>query len=308
MNEENNINNQENNDLEKTQIMSVTEPTQNIVSPAEPTKTEEPVTGISAANAPVEVQNISTPETTTKEEESIQNVVENPDVEVKEEEKVEEVKVKEEVTYKDPSKFATILTILLFVGLFIFIIEMPRINEWLDNRKQDQELNEIEKQAKLVEEENKRKEEEKKKAAEEAKKKQEEEENSTITLTCKLNVAATDTVTYAKTVTETFDYNKKTNNVTVSSITTKYTFTTQDATYTSLKNKCQTDANKYIGKEGYSVSCTSDDLSVTMGSEFDLATYKTITDGNTKITPNATLNENIATVKGRLTTAGYTCE
>ena len=304
---DNNVNNQVSNDLENS--------ANNIdvnINKAEPL-VEQPVSqpsvsstlqpGQNAVTDKVVVENISDNHV-TKDDTSIQNIVDNSPVEVP----VESVKVKEEVTYKDPSKLSTVLVILLFVGLFIFIFEMPKINEWLENRKQDAEVDEIERQAKQIEEAQKKKQEEEKKAEEEAIKKQEEEENLTLTLRCKISIPATETITYSKNITETFDYNKTTNKVSSSTQTTKYIFTEQNDSYTSLKTKCETDASNNLGKEGYSVSCTSDDLSVTIGSGFDLANYKPITDGVTTIEANAKLDENISDVKTRLVAQGYICE
>lgn len=300
-------------DLEKTQVINSEDINTNVEEPkveetvqepvVEPT-TEEPVkedVSPTVVDQTV-IQNISS--STNNDNVEIKNIVDNSSAQVPTE---ESKPVEPEKVYKDPSKLSTVLVIILFVGLFVFLFEMPKITEWIENKKQDSELDLIERQAKAVEEANKKKEEEKKKAAEEAKKKEEELEASMKTLTCTLIVPASETTTYFQETTQLFHYNGK-DKVLASSQTTVYKFTVQDQYYLDLKSLCEANSTKYIGKEGYTYSCGSDDLSVTIGNEFDLATYKTIQDGATTINANATLNEDINTVKTRLTAAGYICQ
>ena len=56
------------------------------------------------------------------------------------------------------------------------------------------------------------------------------------------------------------------------------------------------------------MSCSSDDLSITIENEFDLEKYETIKDGNVSIVANAEKYENVDNVKNRLTALGYTCK
>ena len=220
----------------------------------------------------------------------VQNIVNNSETEVpKAESKPED---KNTVVYKNPSKLSTVLVIILFILLFVFIFEMPKINEWLESRKQDAQVDEIERQAKQIEEAQKKKEEEAKKKQEQQQKEEQEKLAQIQTLKCSLSVPATEEITYSKNVVETFDYNGN-NQVVSSSQTTTYTFTAQDDTYLKLKTDCETNSTKYLEHAGYTMTCTSDDLSVSIGNKFDLSTYKTIDDGTNKIPANAVYNEKI---------------
>ena len=337
MNENNQDINQvnENPDLEKTVVISnneikqaiepvTAEPIQAPVvetpvqAPAEEVPVQEPVVETPIAEQVVAVEEnketIAAPvqEQTTIENipgqsndiGTVENIVDNSQIDVTNttEEKKEEPKV-----YKDPSKLSTVLVILLFIALFVFVFEMPKISEWLETRNQKQEINAIEAEAKRIEEEEKKAQEAKEKQREEAKKEEEKKEASMKTLTCTLTVPATETSKVSQKITETFDYNEKSQVVT-STYTTLFTFTSQDENYKLVKTNCENYSNKYMEKTGYSISCMSNDLTVTVGNEYDLTTFKEEQDGNETIKANAKLNENINDVKTRLTTKGYTCQ
>ena len=244
---------------------------------------------------------------------TVQNIVADSAVDVT----TPEAKPTEVKEYKDPSKLSTVLVIILFIALFVFVFEMPKINEWLETRNQQKEINTIEQQAKQIEEAKKNAEEQKKAQEQKAKEEKEKKEAELKTLTCTKTVEqkptttpATDptatpapVATYSKKVEETFNYNGK-SLVVSSTSTTTYTFTSQDENYTKIKTNCETDSTKYMEKAGFSMSCMSSDLTVTVGNEFDLSTFKDVDD----LKANAKLNENINDVKTRLTSNGYTCK
>ena len=193
---------------------------------------------------------------------------------------------------------STILLILLFIFLFGFVMFMPNINDFIDKLRKDVGLSEIEKQAKEIEEQQNA-----------ASKKNTEttntKEEKTSTLKCTSLTEALGN--YERTTVEEFEYNKNNQVISSKKIIT-YTFTTVDSTYEQLKVQCEDKSLKYLGRDGYSMICSSNDTEVTMGDEFDLEIYKVIYDGDTQIEANATYKEDISAVSKRLKDKGYTCE
>ena len=230
------------------------------------------------------------------------NVVE-PIPEVKVEEETVEVSASKK-TYEIPKaekspRLTTFLLVTFFILLFAYVMAMPYIDEWLvtmQRNKEEQRLQQQEqlRQQQLLQTENKNTSTNQQTPV--------VEENYS-----KLTCSKADTITDYTTLTEeTFDYNKD-NQVIKSTQKITYTFTVQNAVYTSLIQQCN-DSLKYIGKDGYTMSCNNTDTQVVIGNEFDLETFKAITDGTTTISANATYKDSIDTVKTRLTAAGYTCK
>lgn len=196
------------------------------------------------------------------------------------------------------SKASTVLLVLLFIFLFAFIIGMPYIREYLIELKGESGLSEIEKEA--IEEE----------------KRQEQEANNnkpTPTpeveelkeLVCTLPASTVGNYTLVKT--ETFQYNSK-NQVVSSKSGSNYTFTSVDTTYDNLKKQCDEYGLKYLTHEGFGIACSYDESNIEIAYEFDLETFKTITDGTTNIQANATYKDNIETIKSTLINNGYSCQ
>ena len=57
--------------------------------------------------------------------------------------------------------------------------------------------------------------------------------------------------------------------------------------YTKIKTNCENDSTKYMETAGYSMSCMSSDLTVSVGSEYDLSNFKATED----LKANAKFNE-----------------
>ena len=286
---------------------SVIEPTVTPVEvPAESTQqpVEEPVQQeIKEEPKPV----MSALDLSIKKKDTIKAIIPVENVEVEEEKETYKKSSLRDYVPKevDPKvrKRNNILITLLFIFLFVFVMVIPYINDYLEGLNKKDELSEIEKRAREIEQEQNKKQEEEKKEKE----KQIQEEASLKKMTCTLVVPASETATYSKTTVQTFEYNTS-NQVVTSGIKNTYTFTTPDANYTALTQKCDADSLKYLDKEGYTMSCNYTELEVSIGNEFDLEKFSPINDGATIITSNATLNEDVNALKQRLITSGYTCE
>ncbi len=194
------------------------------------------------------------------------------------------------------SKKSTILLILLFLFFFLFIMEMPNIQKFVSGLKANNGLSEIEKKAK----------------EEEEKQKQEMEKNQphltieeeTKELVCTKEITEDH---YNVIKTETFSYTEK-NLILTSSSNSKYTFTTPDETYQSLKKECDENSLKYVEHPGYTMNCSYSDVGVEIGHTFNLEFFTPIIDGTTNIQANATYQQDVDTVKTNLISQGYVCE
>lgn len=195
------------------------------------------------------------------------------------------------------NKISNVLLILLFIFLFAFVMGMPYINEFVNKLKSDNDLSEIEKEAK--EEEERQKQEENNKTS------STKEEDKTIELVCTSNTNTTSN--YALVQTQKFNYNSN-NEVLSSKFISHYTFTIEDETYNELKKQCEEDSLKYITHSGYTIACSYNDVNIEINHEFDLETFTPIVDGTTNIQANATYKQDITTIKNTLISQGYTCK
>lgn len=192
---------------------------------------------------------------------------------------------------------STVLLILLFVFLFVYIMGMPYIRTFIQDLKSDTGLSEIEQEAQKEEQ---RQEEE----AESNKPTPTPEEEITKEITCTSTPTTVENYTLVQV--QQFYYNSN-NQVLNSKQIYKYNFAMLDDTYTNLKTKCDEDSLKYLTHEGYTMSCSYDDVNIELGHEFDLEKFKPIIDGTTNITANATYKQNLDEVKSVLINQGYTC-
>ena len=211
---------------------------------------------------------------------------------------VAEVEIIQEKEEKK-SNLSTILLILLFGGLFIYIMGMPYINTFISDLTRDNGLSQIEKDAKLEEE----------------KQNQNKHENSTPVVD-KEEVKLTEVIctsgvnnleNYQLVETQKFEINNN-NQIINSSTTSNYTFTAINDFYNSLKKECEEDSLKYVNYDGYSRSCSFDNSSVIVSHLFELEIFKPITGDNINIGANATYKQNIDEVKNILISKGYTCQ
>jgi len=193
------------------------------------------------------------------------------------------------------SKFSTVMLILFFIVMFVYIMGMPYINEFINNLMKDDGLSQIELDA--IEEEKRQEQENKKPVTPEVVEKKE--------LICTLNNTLNPNYTLVEVQKLYYNNNKQILN---SSYSYQYTFVSIDEDYNSLKTKCDEDSLKYVTHEGYTMSCSYDDVNIEISHEFDLETFEPIVDGENNIEANVSYKDNIETVKNTLVSQGYTCQ
>lgn len=190
------------------------------------------------------------------------------------------------------SKKSTVLLILLFVFLFGYIFAMPYISEFFNNLNKESD--------KPVSAQPNQKEE----ISNNDKKEPVIEKIETKELVC--TSIETQINNYTLVTIEKFYYDKN-NQILNSSIIYNYKFNILDDEYNLLMKKCEEDSLKYLTHEGFSTSCSNDNLNILLNYEFDLETFKTITDGDVTISANSSYKQKIDDIKNNLITKGYTC-
>lgn len=291
-NENQNLNSEVNNDffvpeVEPIQIIdeqNTVEPIKEDIPATEPLeiKVEEPVLPTPVVEEPVVENVVLEPEVVVAP--SVEPVEE---VKIEEEQEVVPTKVKKLPASEKHPKLTTFFLTFFFILLFVYIMAMPYVDEWVQKMKENKnntDTNEVVNENKQTQPVTK------------------QEELKILTCT----LAKTPTESYTETIIETFEYNKD-NKIVNSSKTHKYKFTQEDASYQALSKEC-TDSLKYLGNPGFTISCTNQDLEIVIGNEFELKTFKPIKDGEKTITSNANYNDSIETIKTNLTTIGYICE
>ncbi len=192
------------------------------------------------------------------------------------------------VTEPQNSKFTIFVLSLLFFTLFAYIMFLPSIRNYFQQRKFASVTN-IEKQP------------EKTNSPTPSSTPIKEELFETV---CTSISTTIDHYTFVQT--QKFYSNSK-NQILKSSIIMDYSFTMQDEVYESLKNQCSDET--YFAYPGYTLSCNIDHNTIIMMQEFNLSTFQTVVDAekNLRIEANTSYRQELSSVKSNLINQGYTC-
>lgn len=219
----------------------------------------------------------------------------------------EEIEIKEKnnkQNYVASEKKKTVYLILLFVFLFAFVIEMPRIQGLIDKLK-NSGTSEIEKRAKKLEEN------EKKKQDDALKQKKEAEVEILDTYKCTL-VSDAYSNEYTTTLINELLVNKN-GEVISNNFILQYDYHDKTTEFNNLNNECINSKLKLKEIDGFTYMCSSNENQLKFVYKFELSKldkveYEKVDGTSATVTASVKYKTSLTDAKNELIAKGFSCE